>query len=193
MSIYLVIPEINICSGRLDIFRTIDAHCRSILTKNQGIDPKYLSILVIGDQFFSILLNGDECPIKALVKHDPTFIGNDWHWELLRLIDWHYMILIMQFWSVLIGMGHWSRESWYTAIFEFAIFKFSFTKFIACQTFYVLSIELKSLLKRDDLLMFGVNLMVSYTTWLLWRREPTKLRAIPFEILRGGRNGKYIF
>ena len=59
-----------------------------------GIDPKYLSMPIIADQFLSIPLNADQCQIKASV------IGtNNTFWSVLIDIDQH--------WAMIKRVLHW--------------------------------------------------------------------------------------
>ncbi len=87
------------------LYRTasINAQCWSMPIKKLGIDPKYRSMPTIAD--WSMLDQGiRKTLVKLSISADPVLIGIDRYWLALGSM--------LQFWSVLISIGQWSRESW---------------------------------------------------------------------------------
>ncbi len=107
---------------------SINAQCRSLPIKIHGIDLKCLSMTIIADQWLSILINcsqcksmsinANQCQTKAFninITYVPinanqcqitsAWCGIDRHWSTLGSMP--------EVWWALIGIGHWSRDSWY--------------------------------------------------------------------------------
>ncbi len=93
---------------------SINAQCLSMpinADQNHGIDQKCLSMPIIADQCQSIQINSSHCrsmPDQCISK---TLVN----WSALIAIDWNWSTSgsMPEFWSTLIGIGHWSGESWH--------------------------------------------------------------------------------
>ena len=83
--------------------------------QNCGIDPdanQYRSSLTNADQFLSISINARSrgCFTDALIQHWSALRGIDRQWLIVSGISYQGFD---PHWSALIGIGHWSRESWW--------------------------------------------------------------------------------